>query len=149
MAKEQPYVLNRGHELNYRALCNFVAGRSVREGRERRWDDRIPWTMKHAILHRQDYCCAECGQPFKQDHGIWKDVTGDHVIEYQYGGEVTYDNIVLVHKKCNISRTESYSIKTIEAHYGPVDMTMIEDLPVVRFEDRRNKVSIVPMGDKR
>lgn len=135
-------VLNRGHELNYRALCNFIHGRKVRSTQDRRINDMVPWARKFVQLTKQDFRCAHCGKEFERSGKRWLDVSTDHVIEFQYGGEATNDNIQMVHYACNLERAENYSLAIIEQHYGPVDLSMIEDLPVVRFPLRRNKPNV-------
>ena len=137
MAKnDDVLILTRKHELNYRALCNFIFGQKIRTTDSRRNTDIIPWSMKFKLLHRQDYACAHCGKDFiRKANGRWDDVTADHVIAFQYGGEANYDNMVLVHYACNLERSKNYSLEIIEDHYGRIDMDMIEHLPVVQFHD--------------
>jgi len=128
-------LLTTADHLNYVAICNFVHGRKVRETRNRQSRDIVSNARKFALLHEQDYCCAHCGDTFETNgFGKYRDVTADHVIKYQYGGEANHHNIVLVHQRCNLARDREYSIKVIEDHFGPIDQSMLVYVPVVRFK---------------
>jgi len=137
-------ILTRSDELNYRAICNFFQGRKVRRSASRRLSDIVSPARKLKLLHQQDYCCAHCGSEFQSKNGRILDVTADHIIQYCYGGEANTHNIVLVHYRCNKEREENYHIGIIEDHYGPIDRSMIEYVPVMYFEERRNKVATIP-----
>ena len=146
--KTDVLTLAKGDELNYHAVANYLAGRRVRRSASRRLIDSVSPARKQKLLHRQNYCCDHCKKPFKYQNGHYHDVTADHVIQYCYGGEANHHNIVLVHYACNLDRANNYSIKIIEDHFGPIDRSMVEYVPVVYFKDRRNKVSALPIGNK-
>jgi 5-methylcytosine-specific restriction endonuclease McrA len=122
-------LLTSSDERNYRALCNLVHDVRVRKSQNRRRSDQISSAMKLRLLTDQDFCCDHCGEEFVSNN----DATADHIIQYSYGGEANYHNIRLVHHKCNLERARNYSITLVEQHFGPIDYTMIEKIPVVRF----------------
>lgn len=145
-------VLTKGDELNYRAICNFVAGRRVRQTAFRRIDDIVSPARKASLLHSQNYSCAHCGKAFSERpsaNGMrFQDVTADHIIQYCYGGEANHHNIVLVHSACNLERAANYSLKDIEQHYGPINVDDLQYVPVVAFQRPMNFVPAISMGDK-
>ncbi len=115
--KDDILVLTRKDELNYRAICNFVAGRRVRRTTMRRDQDILSPARKLALLQKQNYLCAHCGEEFVFKNGK-SDATADHVIQFSYGGEANEHNIVLVHRHCNRGApiiTTSVSSKIISA----------------------------------
>lgn len=131
-------LLTKADENNYRAICNFVNGRAVRKSTQRTTNrDCLSPARKLSLLVSQDYCCAHCYQPFefRGKDRMWRDITGEHVIAFRFGGEANHHNIILVHGKCNRERDQNYTIELIEQHYGPIDRDMLEYVPVLRFKN--------------
>lgn len=106
---------------NYLALCRYIKGIRLHRFRNRSEKDRITRATKLRKLQEQAYICPHCNEDL--DHA---DASADHIIQYQYGGEANYHNIVMVHQRCNEERGHNYSLDIIEDHYGKIDMTMIE-----------------------
>lgn len=86
---------------------------------------------KLSLLYRRDYCCTHCGQDFVCINGRWVAVTADHIIYFCYGGAANSHNIELVHYACNIERAKNLEI--IETHYGSIDPSMLEYIPVLQL----------------
>jgi 5-methylcytosine-specific restriction endonuclease McrA len=127
-------LLTKADEHNYRALCAFMAGRNVRRTDARRKDvDTLTPARKLRMLAAQDYLCPDCGMEFKVVLGKCKEATLEHVIPFKYGGEANGHNTLLLCYPCNLKRDTTFSLATIEAHYGPVDQSMIEYVPVINF----------------
>lgn len=115
-------VLTPRHHNNYLALCRYINGIRLHRFRKRREKDQVSRSTKLRILQDQHYECAHCGEEFDNV----SQASADHIIQYQYGGEANYHNIVMVHQRCNEERAHNYSLDIIEDHYGKIDMTMIE-----------------------
>lgn len=131
---DQPLLLTNSDHLNYRAICALViAHRHVRKTSQRRSSDQLSPPQKLAMLHAQDFKCAECGCELTYRNGR-TNATLEHVIKFQYGGENNKHNRILVCGPCNIKRDIEYSIETVERHFGPIDRIMLEYVPVMRFE---------------
>ncbi len=142
-------LLTKADEANYRALCNFARGRSIRRTKSRRLADTLTPAQRLALLVQQDYRCAHCKNDFVFRNGKYHDATADHIIQFKYGGEANKHNIILVHYACNLERDLNYTMEMIEEHYGPIDKSLLEYVPVVSFFERQNDVSVIPIGDKR
>jgi len=130
--------LTRAHANNFRALCAFHEGRPVRKTADRRVTDQIPQALKLSLLQQQDYQCLDCGKDFYVNRGRCTEATIDHIVQFKYGGEANRDNIVLVCEACNLAREANYSMQIIEDHYGPVDISKLEYVPVLDFNGPRN-----------
>jgi hypothetical protein len=147
MPKKNPDILllSEADNLNYLALCAFISGEPIRRTSDRTIKDKISDATKISLLSKQDYCCKDCGFEFVPKNGLWKTVTADHVIKYQYGGQCNANNIDLVCQPCNNKRDQDYSLEVIERNYGRIDMALIQPFFRIRQPKRMNNVSRTPI----
>lgn len=94
------YTSNKGHvTLQGAAITAYSFFRS-----KKKWVASIlyqPWEkpeVREALLQRDGGGCFYCGKPMPE-----KDITIEHILSLESGGNNNLDNLALAHGKCNVS----------------------------------------------
>lgn len=130
-------LLTKNDHMNYIAICNVYYDRKVKKGGRRPGNHTLSPSRKLKLLQEQNYCCHDCGKEFRLDKNRkWSKATTEHVIPYIYGGTLNTHNVILLCNSCNNHKRNKKELlmDLIEAHYGPIDKSMLQNIPVVQFK---------------
>jgi 5-methylcytosine-specific restriction endonuclease McrA len=105
-----PKVLEEASCKVFGHLCPvfFVAEPLTETKNLRKHSRTIPRDVMLKVVRRDGQICQECNKPVADN-----DVEFDHIIPFSKGGRSTVDNLRLLHKGCN--RSKSASLKKILA----------------------------------